>query len=869
MYGNIIITTLGGADGLAGHDVLHTEGRNSVKNRPKSSGLTIKNFPRLHIFNAAALVFSSLMIGIAVLEYVSYGQAKAGSFHRIRDELLVQARGKVHDIIWFRKDLLADITSSVQNQPDAVAAFLTQRVVTKEESDAVQFWLGCVAEHNGYSRLALVDAQGVVRLATAPGVLPPDLEKQLDCVLRTGKPRIVDFFMGAKPEAACLGVLAPILVATASGTNGVGALLGVVNPGQAFYPMLRRVTTPERSIEMVLVRREKNTVVILNDTRFNAHAAMRLRIPMSQKNEPDAQAFLGAAGVVENQRDYREIPVLAVSENVPDSPWKLVAKEDAVDITKPLRHQAMQSGGRLGMLALIVILGMSFLWQRREYVGAKKAEEVQQRLHAEQMQSEQRFRATFEQAAVGMVHLDREGRSIRWNQRIADILGYTYDEMAAVRFSDFMRPVDAVRVATAVGQDMAGGAGGHAFELCCMRKDRQPVWIRSVATPVRDANGVPDYISVVVEDISNQKQMESLLRESETKLRSILDNIAIGVALIGPDMVVLEANQRIREWFPDVRPWEADKCFHGFFDRSQETNCEECPVAKAFHDGEVHERPATPIHGRIFRIVACPIRNMQGTITSVIKIMEDVTERLSLESRMRQTQRLESIGTLAGGVAHEINNPINGIMNYTRLITDRLEKNSPLLEFANEITHETERVASIVRNLLQFARHEKPAMMSADMADIVEATMSLVRAVMRNDQVTIELDVPKDLPKILCRGQQIEQVLMNLLTNARDTLNEKYAGHDPDKIICVTVGTIEKGGKAWLRAIVEDHGKGIPVENLERIFDPFFTTKSRDKGTGLGLAISYGIVKEHGGTLTVDSEVGKGTKFFIDLPIAE
>jgi signal transduction histidine kinase len=242
-------------------------------------------------------------------------------------------------------------------------------------------------------------------------------------------------------------------------------------------------------------------------------------------------------------------------------------------------------------------------------------------------------------------------------------------------------------------------------------------------------------------------------------------------------------------------------------------------------------------------------------------------------------------------------------------------------------------VATIVKNLLTFARHDRQSHSLARVQDIVEGTLSLVRTVIRHDQIALEMDVPESLPKIRCRSQQIQQVLMNLLTNARDALNEKYPAYDVDKIIRVTAEALERetpssirdGARGdtrapgdaprsvalqgtigdaprsvalqdapgtvalqedqsslkpetrnlkpapvrWLRLTVEDHGTGIRPEIRGRIFDPFFTTKPKDKGTGLGLSISHGIVKDHGGALWLESEVGKYTRFHVDLPAME
>jgi signal transduction histidine kinase len=242
------------------------------------------------------------------------------------------------------------------------------------------------------------------------------------------------------------------------------------------------------------------------------------------------------------------------------------------------------------------------------------------------------------------------------------------------------------------------------------------------------------------------------------------------------------------------------------------------------------------------------------------------SERNAMEAQLRQQQKLESIGTLASGVAHEINNPLMGIISYAELIGDELADET-LKGYAAGIIREGDRVATIVRNLLSFARQEKEAHSPADIRDIIDSSLSLVSAILRRDQITIDLDVPEDLPKVKCRTQRIQQVVINLLTNAHAALNERYPAYDEDKLLRITSRRRTADGREWVRTTIEDHGTGIPEELLERIFDPFYTTKPRDEGTGLGLSVSFGIIREHKGRLLVESELGSYTRFHIDLAV--
>jgi PAS domain S-box-containing protein len=262
-----------------------------------------------------------------------------------------------------------------------------------------------------------------------------------------------------------------------------------------------------------------------------------------------------------------------------------------------------------------------------------------------------------------------------------------------------------------------------------------------------------------------------------------------------------------------------------------------------------------------------PMYEEAGKVEGVVLNIRDITEAQKMEERLIQSQKMESIGTLAGGVAHEINNPINGIMNYAQLIIDRVNKISPAVELAGEIIHESERIASIVRNLLTFARHENQIQGSEHISDILSSVLSLIRTVIRHDQIDLEVDIEEGLPPLSCRSQQIQQVLMNLLTNARDALNERYPEYGPEKRIRVMARLVKKENKKIIRTTVEDYGVGILPSIIDKIFDPFFTTKTKKLGTGLGLSISYGIIKDHGGVLIAESEPGIFTRFHMDLPV--
>lgn len=233
--------------------------------------------------------------------------------------------------------------------------------------------------------------------------------------------------------------------------------------------------------------------------------------------------------------------------------------------------------------------------------------------------------------------------------------------------------------------------------------------------------------------------------------------------------------------------------------------------------------------------------------------------------KSRQRQRLEALGALAGGVAHEINNPIQSIMNYAQLIRNR-GPSTQLDEYAGEILHEAQRVATIVRNLQSFARQEGEPYTEAFMGDMVAHTLSLTAAVLRKEQIAVSVDVPADLPAVPCHPQQIQQVIMNVVTFCRDALNARYPNGDANKTMTIATSVVTNDGSPALRTVVEDRSSGLSPDQLHRLFDPF-DAAAHLRGSGLGLALCESIVADHGGAICAESVVGQYTRFLLDLPL--
>jgi two-component system NtrC family sensor kinase len=237
----------------------------------------------------------------------------------------------------------------------------------------------------------------------------------------------------------------------------------------------------------------------------------------------------------------------------------------------------------------------------------------------------------------------------------------------------------------------------------------------------------------------------------------------------------------------------------------------------------------------------------------------DMTHTLAETQRqLAQSDKLASVGRLAAGVAHEINNPLTGVLSYASLLRKRMGEDAEACEDLDVIVRETVRCRGIIRGLLDFARPTAPARKPMDLNEVVRRSVSVVMTQLTLNHVDLSLDLATDLPTVQADGNQIQQVVVNLILNAADAI-----GEGGGRIKATT-----RAGASTIEFLLEDSGRGIAPEDLPRIFEPFFTTKG-NHGTGLGLAVSWGIVEAHGGTLEVQSEPGHGTCFTLRLPTAE
>lgn len=394
-------------------------------------------------------------------------------------------------------------------------------------------------------------------------------------------------------------------------------------------------------------------------------------------------------------------------------------------------------------------------------------------------------------------------------------------------------------------------------------------------------------VSILLALVDRQQRR---LTESEKRYRALFEHANDGIGVVhASDFKLVEANNKFAETLGcdarglagrDVRDLLRPQAPNGGRNGQSLTTAPSIASLFATSDaGEVELMLGTaPNESRLVAVSFSTITaNAERLIILLVrdlsarKRLED--ERQEMQRQLYQSAKLASLGELSAGVAHEINNPLNGIINFAQLLKDEETERSPFEhQMIDGIIDEGGRIAEIVRGLLTFARHDENEPRHIQLAELINTSVALFGRQLEKDGVRIEIDIAPDLPRVRGDASRLRQVVVNMVSNAHHALKSKAATNGEEKMFRIAARCSEvANGNNGARAHIEfyDNGVGIPREDLPRVFDPFFTTRRESGGTGLGLSISFGIIRHEGGTITVESEEGRYTRFRVELPTVE
>lgn len=501
---------------------------------------------------------------------------------------------------------------------------------------------------------------------------------------------------------------------------------------------------------------------------------------------------------------------------------------------------------------------------------------------AKPMPSHALLAAIVDSSFDGIISKTLEGTITSWNAGAQRIFGYAASEAIGHQIA-MLVPPDRLDEETWILQQLRAGERIENFETVRVRKDGRRIDVSVTSSPVRDLHGEIVGASKIVRDVSAARLAASALAESEARLAAIVESAMDAIITVDAQGRVVVFNDAAIAMLRCPR----EKAIGGALDRFLP------PRHRQQHGGwmEAFGRSATNNRtmGRTGQVDACRADGSEFPAEASIShvsvhgeqlytvILRDVSDlraaqsdRRALEAQLREAQKMEAVGTLAGGIAHEVNNALGAILGNAALAREDLPEDHPACTSIHQIDVAAQRARAVVRQILAFSRRQAQELVVQPMQPIVAEAVALVRSTLPSI-VRLEAELPPDEILVRADANQVHQVLLNLCTNAwhalRGSTGEIRVGVERvavDAALSRRLGAMEPG--PYVRMWVADNGCGMDAATRARVFDPFFTTKPRGEGTGLGLSVAHGIVLAHGGVIVLDSEPGIGTLFSIYLP---
>jgi PAS domain S-box-containing protein len=482
--------------------------------------------------------------------------------------------------------------------------------------------------------------------------------------------------------------------------------------------------------------------------------------------------------------------------------------------------------------------------------------------------SEEKYRNLFERVRHGLFISSKEGRFLDCNQAMWGLLGYQYkEEFLKIDIAKdlYVNPEDRKTFMELV--EKLGFI--KDFEVEFKKKNGERITVLLTATAKRDEKGTIIGYEGLNIDITDRKKMERELKEANDFLMNLIESSVDGIIVTDMKGDILIFNKGAE----DLLGYKAEEVVEKMNIRS----IYQSGVAK-----EVMEKLRSPDFGGIGKLTSFPIFHRRkdgeliegdlsasliydekGNEIASVGIFKDLRERLKMERELReiqqallQSEKLAAMGRLTSQIAHELNNPIYGIMNTLELLKTEIPPESKRRRILDLSLSEIQRLSEMLRNMLSFSKPEEEKRRPIKIDELIEGILLVMEKQMKESNIQVETSFDPEIPEIMASTNQMRQVMLNILKNAKEAMPKGGV---------LTVRTGKEDNKVLVQ--IQDTGIGIPEEIRGKIFEAFFTTKQKVKGVGLGLSVCYGIIKDHGGEIKVESEEGKGTTFVISLPI--
>ncbi|OGF44705.1 MAG: hypothetical protein A2452_09175 [Candidatus Firestonebacteria bacterium RIFOXYC2_FULL_39_67] len=677
-------------------------------------------------------IFMVLCICIIIAGYFFYSYEHNRILSQRKIELSAISILKSDQIVQWRKEKLSFPRSVREGKPfiGQIKSYL-ENTADKDLENKVAQRLESYREIGGYQNIILCDLSGrqVLSVGKATGDFTSDIGGEIKKCSKNLEINFLDIHRNANSGDIHIQILVPITLDVDNKVDPIAVLIFGIDPADFLYPLIQIWPTPSPSSETLLVRREGNEVVYLNELRHKKNTALKLRYSLERTEFPAVRAVLGHQGVLGGV-DYRGEKVISAVRKIPGSGWYITAKTDLKELEEPLK-------ARLLLIVIIVIimislfgLGLSYLWvtQKNNWLKQMYEYEVKQKALTKNLEYITKY-------ANDVIFLaDENFKLVFANEKASEIYGYTHEELMNMGIKELRAPEVKERVS--IDMQEAEKHGGIVMETLHKKKD-------GTIFPI----------------------------ESSTRT------------------IVID-----------------DKKYH------------------------------------------------QGIIRDISERKKQEKEKVDLQNQLIQSEKMSAIGQLAAGVAHEINNPMTSILGFTQLLLRVHKDGDTEYEKLKKIETSSQRCKDIVQQLLIYSRTKGSEIQPVDIHKMIDAVLVLTKNHLKIMNVTVVKEYADNLLHVAA-PQQLEQVFMNIISNARDAMPS--GGR-------LIIQTQMENGKIVVK--FTDTGEGISRENLGKIFTPFYTTKKAGQGTGLGLSIVKTLLASMQGDIKVESEVGRGSTFILILP---
>jgi PAS domain S-box-containing protein len=650
------------------------------------------------------------------------------------------------------------------------------------------------------------------------------------------------------------------------------------DPEVSLFRHVEEWPAPSASAEILLFRRDGEQVLYLTRLRHLPDAALKLRLPLSTPRLLAARVLHGEIRVGELTEgvDYRGVAIQGVVRAVPGTDWFLLVKMDSSELFAEASSDALWVG-LAGLLGLFAALTGAFLFTQRQQLASALRE---QQTQAEKLRALKLLEAVSEGSGDAVFAKDAQGRYLLFNKETARVTGKLQAEVLGKDDRALFPPAEA-EMLMATGRRVLAENRTVTNEEVLTTTEGTRVFLATKG-PLHDESGAVVGLFGISRDITERKQAELALQQSEERLRLALQaanqglydlNVQTGEAVVSPEYATMLGydpavfRETNAAWIERLHPDDVE------------------PTSGVYRDYVAGRLPEYRVEFRqrtqggawkwILSIGRIVERDAQGRPLRMLGTHTDITERKAaeqererLQAQLVQAQKMESVGRLAGGVAHDFNNMLFVILGHVSMALESVDPAQPVHGDLVAIRTAAQRSADITRQLLAFARRQTVAPRVVDLNGIVTAMLSMLRRLIGEDIDLVWL--PHDaLWPVKVDPAQIDQILANLCVNARDaiegvgkvTIETDNVAFDAD--YCADHPGVAPG--EYVRLAVSDDGCGMDGEVQAHLFEPFFTPKEAGRGTGLGLATVYGIVKQNDGAVNVYSEPGQGTTFRIYL----